>query len=686
MKVRLPDGSIAEFPDGTDPEVIKQALRKQFSRPQEPAQPNADGTYGQPPEGMFFNPRTQQWQSEENIRNNLRQHTEMGGEGARGRGDAALSGAYGGSTFNWGDEGLAAAGIPPQVTRAVQDFDRENHPWAYAGGEVAGAVNTALPTAKLAAGPTLLSTIGRGTAMGAAEGAAFGAGRGDDTGRTAPAMTDSAIGAIAGALSPMAMTAGRKLIDPIVAALSSKPSARKVGGTVRQMAQRSKITPEQAVAKVRQAAEEGQPEYAIMDAFGDAGQRKANAVARQPGEGSAEIRQYLEQRQASQPQRVQAFTDEAYGTRNATGTAVIPRTADVVEEAQGAAVGTAQRRKDVLKQNRDLVADAQYAAAREGAGAVDVRGALGVIDDYVAPLKDVDITDNNLAGRLTQFRNRLAVPGENLTGDVSAMELSNFDRILRVKQDVQQARMAAKGYDRKKLAELEKALDGALEDASEGYRKANDAFAAGSRQIDAVDAGRDMATRGRPEDNISAYGRMTPEEQAAARVGYADRFTEQNLRNAAPTTDRSKPLRSPKVAQERGAMVRDDGLFDRRIGREGEMWRTQNRALGNSSTADNLGDIDDMNAGRRLLSAGSDLLHGRVGTAAGKATDAVSPYLAGENEATRTQIARLLMSKDPEAALQKALREDMDARQRSALTDAIVRRLALTASSAAQGG
>lgn len=61
-------------------------------------------------------------------------------------------------------------------------------------------------------------------------------------------------------------------------------------------------------------------------------------------------------------------------------------------------------------------------------------------------------------------------------------------------------------------------VDRGLEDASEGYLAANRRFAQASRNIEAVQAGRD----GWSENTIPAFGALTPEGQAAFRAGYAD--------------------------------------------------------------------------------------------------------------------------------------------------------------------
>jgi len=65
-------------------------------------------------------------------------------------------------------------------------------------------------------------------------------------------------------------------------------------------------------------------------------------------------------------------------------------------------------------------------------------------------------------------------------------------------------------------------LGQSLENASEGFFQANRNFAQASRDIEAVQAGRQAATRGRSEDIIPAYQALRPEAQAAFRAGYVD--------------------------------------------------------------------------------------------------------------------------------------------------------------------
>src|SRR6516162_9130808 len=70
-------------------------------------------------------------------------------------------------------------------------------------------------------------------------------------------------------------------------------------------------------------------------------------------------------------------------------------------------------------------------------------------------------------------------------------------------------------------------IDGAMENTFEGYLAANRNFAQATRNIEAIQAGSDAAMRGRTEDTVPAFQRLTPQSQRAFRAGYVDPFIEQ---------------------------------------------------------------------------------------------------------------------------------------------------------------
>jgi hypothetical protein len=70
-------------------------------------------------------------------------------------------------------------------------------------------------------------------------------------------------------------------------------------------------------------------------------------------------------------------------------------------------------------------------------------------------------------------------------------------------------------------------IDGAMENTFEGYLAANRNFAQATHNIEAIQASSDAAMRGRTEDTVPAFQRLTPQSQRAFRAGYVDPFIEQ---------------------------------------------------------------------------------------------------------------------------------------------------------------
>jgi hypothetical protein len=244
-----------------------------------------------------------------------------------------------------------------------------------------------------------------------------------------------------------------------------------------------------------------------------------------------------------------------------------------------------------------------------------------------------------------------------------------------VQDDVGAAVRAGRNNEARELGKLASALDEALEGASDGYRAANDGFREASGVIDAVEQGRQMARpANRAADTTAQFSAMTPDQQAAARVGYGDALLGKLEAGTAPTANRAKALQSPKVEAERGILSIDPDLLARRVDRENAMWGVQNRALGGSRTADNLADIGDtQQVTEGLLGALIDMGNLNAGSAVRKAAQAIGPVLRGENEATRHALAEALMSADPQAVLGPAVKKQMEVNLREGLLTALMR-------------
>jgi len=221
IEVDLPDGSVAEFPDGTSPDAIKGALQKKFGV-QQPAQAA--------PERPSWFP-------------SLRAATDASAAGVMfgfddeiGAGMMAPIEAakdwYQGKGFDMG----AAYTRGQQQLDAQKAQRRQDRPIASIVGELAGGLATGGVLGKaglsLAAKPVgMAGKIGAGAVEGAGYGALYGAGeakpgerlQGAGTGAAVGGITGGAVGAVGGAL---ANRAARKAAPAAVA-----PSADDLAST-----------------------------------------------------------------------------------------------------------------------------------------------------------------------------------------------------------------------------------------------------------------------------------------------------------------------------------------------------------------------------------------------------------------------------------------------------------------------
>lgn len=543
------------------------------------------------------------------------------------------------------------------MARQGAALDQTANPGLMATGNIAGAAIPALAAAPLAGGSSLLGTMGRGGAIGAVEGALQGAGNADGQDVAGQTIRGALIGGTAGVAAPAVVAGGAALknamLDPatgVIDAMLGRASASKANRAVGSALRDSGRTQQEIVDAITRAAREGQPEYRLMDALGVAGQRQASGVARAGGDAAREITEFLEKRQLDQGDRVGGFIDEAFGT---SGT-------------------TAAKTRDSLTAARSAAADAAYGAARGNAAPVDVQGALGVIDARIGGMSGSGIAGDSIDSKLAAYRSRLAGDGAGLGPDVTGAELSDFDRVLGVKQAIQDdigaAVRAGRNNEARELGKLVAELDAALEGSSDMYRAANDGFRDASRVIDAVDVGAGMATRGRAADNVPAFTAMPGAQQDAARIGYGDTLLNRLEAVTAPTANRAKPLLSTKRVQEADAMALGPTIYRDRLNRENEMWATQNRALGGSRTADNLQDveaIDGLAGGALDVARSAGNL--QFGDMVAKIGGLLGPMARGQTDGTRQLIAQALMSDDPVKALAPVLRQQMmsDAKRRT---------------------
>lgn len=613
-----------------------------------------------------------------------------------GRLAAGARNALQGMTFGFGDE-IVAGGtslLPSRsyATELERERERlrqnkEDYPVLSTGSEIGGALGTSLGAWNAAGvgarGTTATGTLGRGIGMGATEGAVYGAGQGEGAeGRLTGGLMGLGLGAAMGGAAVPAAWALQKagtgvgnIATGAFEGLTGRGSKIKAARAMQQTLERAGLSADEAARRVALATAEGQPEYRLMDALGQAGQRRASGIVRSGGNGATEIADFLRQRGIDAPDRMSGFVDDAFPPSAVSDMA--GQWTDAVNAPRpDRPIVTAEDAKLALDRARGAVSDVTYEAARQNAGPVDVRGAVAAIDNRIGPMQGVDITGDSIDAKLARFRNRLISrnPASAKTGDMSvapggvdttptSVELSDFSRVFGVKQEVDDAIGAALQAGRKnearELRRLLTALDEALEQSSDGYRFANDAHAKMSKPIDAIGEGAGMASRaGRYENTVPRFKQMSPEEQAGARVGYGDRLIQEIQGTAAEVPDVSRRFASTKRKAEAAAMAVDPGLLSRRTQRERDMIGTYQRALGGSRTADNLADIEDLgllaDAGRAVRDLSVGNVPGAASNAARAFSGKVGPMLTGQTEGTRNMIADALLSKNLDAALAAA--------------------------------
>lgn len=591
-----------------------------------------------------------------------------------GRGMTALRSGLQGMTFGAGDE-IVAAGV--SALRPDLDYSqaleqersrlaqgRQKFPVTATGSEIAGGVATGVAaTSGIAPAQTLVGKFGQAVGIGGASGAAYGglSAEGGPAERGKGAMLGGLIGAGVGAASVPAEIGLRRVGDAVYGAvqnLSGKVKPERVETALAQ-ALRQRLTggatPSQITDDLMRARQEGQGVYTLADALGTPGQRELSGAVRLGGQARTVATDFLDQRQAGQGDRIGAMLADQLNLPD-----------------------TAAAREAAMKSARGQAANVAYDAARKSANPVDVRGAVAAIDDRIGPMQGSGIKGDGIDAKLAGYRSRLAAnnpaassprggsgmaPG-GYDATPTAVELSDFDRVLGVKQAIQDdigaAVRAGRNNEARELGKVVAALDEALEASSDGYRTANDAFRAASREIDQIEVGRAAASPGkRSADTVRYYEGLTPTEQGPYRIGAGDRPLQPGeqgalrygladrlmarLENSAEGVNKARPFTSQKATEELDAMARTPDMARRFLERENTMFETRRLALGGSQTADNLADMQGVGGMMRRIPHG---VMDMVATGA----DWVGRMSKGQNDATRAQLVQTLLSTGDEAA------------------------------------
>jgi hypothetical protein len=529
-----------------------------------------------------------------------------------------------GMTLGWGDEMSAGLrSIAPNTTyakeKAIQDaIERratKNTGAVGTAAEVAGGLATGLGAAGggmtlLRGGQRLLPRIAGGAVEGAGYGAVQGAGSAEG-GRAKGAANGAMWGAGLGAALPLA-AAGARMASPLLSSIEAwrNPGAyadRKIAQTL----ERSGRTEQDVLNEMTDAG--GQP-YALADALDYEGRRLLSTVTKAPGAGRREALDFLHERQADQPERVVSYLREGFDA---------PRTAKQAEDA--------------LRAQRKAEADVNYGAARNSARYADPSEAIRLADEVIDPGTNA-LFGNNSRLRDDTVESVVRAARDMLTN--GSETLTDFRSLFRVKRDIDAMIDSANPTQQRELIPIRNALDDALANASDPYAAARNRFREQSRQIEAVDAGREAAGPALAADAVPPFTVRPADQQAPFRTGFVDPVITRIMNTAAPGANRAKF--SPNMQTKLEAFAepsRAQDLLDR-LTRERRMHSTLTEAAGGSKTVENAADAADMGIDPAIL---SNLLSGQFKSAGLAAGRGVWNAISGNTEPVRNELASRLL-------------------------------------------
>jgi hypothetical protein len=577
--------------------------------------------------------------------------------------------AYG-AGMGWGDELMAGALTPLEMikrgiadpreaykyTKAAQDLSTENQPQGFLGG--AASLSGGLATGAGVFGGPRAATIpftsralpeavapaynyGRNVLKGSALGAAVGAGEGNnfDERLSGAKMGGVLGGGVAAALPIVAPVAG--FGARIMQAPRLRPAENMAVDQVSKAAADSGQTLDQILQKMRDAHAAGQTDYTLADAIGKEGERKLAAQGKIPGPARERITEVLGTRDLNMPQRVSGEVGRALG-----------------------APGTAEQATTSLIDQASTQSSPLYKAAEE------VPTWSSKLDDFLkqpeaqAGLKHgVTIQRLESVGTGKPFNpTDAAITSFNEAGDPIISGVPNMRTLQTVKigldkmieDNTDKITGKTNAYGRALTGFKNRMLD-EMTTTNPLYGEANAAFAGPMRVKEAVEQGREMASRGRFEDTVPAFQSLPPAEQQGVRIGYADavRAPLEKTGNY-PTILREKSMKGSNelanLSLYQGPQMpgRPDQMRQF-LNREEEMQRTSKAALGGSSTAENLADITSAPGGGEAVGMITSAAGHSPGGFIKNATEFLLRASKGESEKQRDAIAKMLLTREPDA-------------------------------------
>ena len=587
IKVKGPDGSIANFPDGTPPEVMQNAMRQKFGGPQQQAAPPVAAPPSQPPIIQTSSPLPQTSSSGEYdaapdappATFDPTPPTFM--EGVKNADTAIRSAAI--TAADQGSFGAIpwmarkAAGLFGADPNVVQNEVKKAND--YLGPTASGAIGIGaqmLPASKMiqgvGAGARAIGMTGKLADIGVNAVGGAGIGAADALGHGGDVTSGAGVGALAGA--------GGGLVGQALGGIGNMvsrarlPPEQKAAAKIYDMLQKSGNDP----AALQKMVTDLGPEAMVVDALGKHGTALGRASANIDPAARETLSSAMLGRSEGQNQRL----------------------ADTIFEAAGLPAGSrvsADKIKEMLSASAQPGINAAYHAAEQAGAVLDwskltqIMRAPAVKSAYGSAMKSI--------------RNLEAADGNPATFNNA---LSRLD-LAKQKIDDMAGSAFSSGEPQKgrEMSIVAKGLRGKIDEAmgSSEYADARRLAGTNFKSLDAVDAGAAMAMPNARNDVIAAGKAAQAENAGNVAQGYAAQQAE-NLLGKRSMAGTVNGLMTPMARESYQAALGAKGAakVDNALKSERAFNASKNDLTGNSTTAQQLRDMLSGGVATGLAGAG----------------------------------------------------------------------------------
>lgn len=478
---------------------------------------------------------------------------------------------------------------------AEEDAAAEQHPYAAGAGNAVGALSS-FALAPASAGAQTVSKTKQlmnsslwNAATGAAIGGINGAGnaQGDASDRLDAGVNGAVSGGIVGAVLPSALTGvakvGSTLLAPIKTAMT--PAVDRAIGKIAQNTGRDQLSADDLAANLQNLGSQG----TLADAGGDNVVGLGGVIARTPGEGRTIANEFMQNRSAGAPVRVNNAIDVGLGNGNYQ-TSID----NLINQRQQAA---APLYKDAFAANQSVQHPDIDRVLQTPAGSAALRDAATKMqnDMTLMGVNDPELVEQaKLAGTYQ--------PGSG--GIASGLKMRTLDYVKRSLDDQIGTAIRGGQNDNARIlqglkSKLVNGMDAADSTASGNapglYKQARAAYSEPSQSLDALDLGRKFINND-PEANTASIKALSPQDQAFFRIGAA-RALKDKVNSAPDGADAAKRIfgSTDKRATLQSAFPNQQSFddFQKAMGNEMLFARNKQTMIGNSATQGRQADAAD---------------------------------------------------------------------------------------------